>query len=111
MTSSALPDYDSPPVNEVVLGLTFQPLVSLRVVHFGLIWDRVRREYPAVQHLPPLGLEQTMLSQPPSGWGDLFFVPRVWFLSTAQDRVIQLQHDRFYVNWRSIPGGVAYPRY
>jgi uncharacterized protein (TIGR04255 family) len=101
--------YDSPPVNEVVLGLIFQPLVSLRVVHFGLIWEKIRADYPVIEHAPPLGFEEAIMSQPVSGWP--LFVPRVWFINRTQDKLIQLQHDRFYVNWRSRAEGVPYPRY
>src|SRR5690242_19629823 len=106
---SNLPDYESPPVSEVVIGLVFQPLVSFRVVHFGLIWEKLREEFPIIEHASPLGFEQALMSSPVTAWP--LFVPRVWFVTRSQDRLIQLQNDRFYVNWRSRAEGAPYPRY
>lgn len=110
-TRSSFPDYDSPPVHEVVMGLAFQPLVSLRIVHFGLIWEKIRSEFPNIEHAPLLGIED-MFASPSSGSGwPSMLLPRVWYINQSQDKLFQLQHDRFYVNWRSRTDGNPYPRY
>lgn len=37
--------------------------------------------------------------------------PRTWFMSEDGVQLVQLQHDRFTLNWRELEQGVAYPRY
>lgn len=112
LLKSSFPDYESPPVNEVVIGMVYQPLVSMRVVHYGLIWEKIRAEFPLIEHAPPLGLEELFKGSLLSGTGwPSTLLPRVWYINQKQDKLLQLQHDRFYVNWRSRSDGEPYPRY
>lgn len=104
---SELPDYESPPVSEVVIGLRFKPLLALRVPHIGLLWERFREEFPSCEHAPPLGLEDVFAGKPDVPWP----VPRVWFVNRSEDRVVQIQNDRAYFNWRSRSKDTRYPRY
>lgn len=106
--SNELPDYDRPPVVEVVIGLTFQPLRTLRVAHYGVIWESIRDEFPITEQAPPLGIEESVDSLPIGAW---LFLPRAWFLNSARDQLIQFQHDRLYVNWRSHYDNKPYPHY
>ena len=41
-----LPDFENPPVIEVVCGVSFAPLTDLKAVHLGLLWERFRDRYP-----------------------------------------------------------------
>lgn len=89
--------FERPPINEVVVGCTFQPLQRLLVPHFGSLWDLVRSEYPLCQHGVPVadddgGVVLDLESKAP--------LPRVWLLSEDRVRLLQLQLDRFYSNWR-----------
>jgi uncharacterized protein (TIGR04255 family) len=36
---------------------------------------------------------------------------RSWYLDQSGNRLIQVQHDRFVINWRKVSGTEAYPRY
>lgn len=38
-------------------------------------------------------------------------LPRTWFMSEDGVQLVQLQHDRFTLNWRELGEGVTYPRY
>lgn len=38
-------------------------------------------------------------------------MPRTWFLSNDGTELVQLQHDRFTLNWRAVEEHVKYPRY
>lgn len=40
-----LPDYDNPPVNEVVIGIQFDQL-AITGAHIGLFWEELRDEFP-----------------------------------------------------------------
>jgi uncharacterized protein (TIGR04255 family) len=106
-----LPAYDAPPLVEVVFGRQFDPL-QLSVAHAGLLWERLDREaYPHVQEQPPLPPVIEAFDEqgaPEIYIGDVLS-PRLWFTSREHDSLIQLQRDRFLVNWRA--GGQPYPRY
>ncbi len=101
-----LPTFRNPPVNEVVCGMRFRPLDKLRIPHIGILWDKFRKDYPMLQHASPIS----------SGKGEILVdkatglpLPRVWFINSFDDQLIQFQTDRFYFNWRRKER--EYPRY
>lgn len=49
-----LPDFNAPPVIEVVVGVQFPTIDELCTAHVGAFWQRMRAEYPGVQDMPPL---------------------------------------------------------
>jgi len=112
-----LPEFENPPVSEVVLGVQFEPLLSWAVPHYGLYWARIRDEYPEAQVQPPVVRQVEIfgaarfkthgtinLSVGPEN-------PRCWFLTADQTRLVQVQNDRFLINWRKVVGDEVYPRY
>jgi uncharacterized protein (TIGR04255 family) len=101
----SLPSYKQPPVDEVVCGFTFEPLRHLKIPHIGLLWEKFRDEYPNVQHAVPIATGTSLLPDEATG----IPLPRIWFISRADNELIQLQSDRFYYNWRH--RGDEYPRY
>jgi uncharacterized protein (TIGR04255 family) len=79
---------------------------KLTAPHIGLLWDRFRKDYPRVQHAPPLPGAQNQLQI------DTFTglpLPRMWFINRNDDQLIQFQVDQFYFNWRRREN--VYPRY
>jgi uncharacterized protein (TIGR04255 family) len=109
--SSSLPEYRNPPVEEVVCGLLFQPIKEFLVPHFGLLWEKFKREYPRCQHVDPLMpvIESPTGPQPEEIISEVP-LPRIWFLHD-DGRIIQLQRDRFLHNWRKLKPTDEYPRY
>lgn len=111
-SSQFLPEYGNPPVDEVVCGVLFDPIVGFLLPHFGVLWEKFRQEYPRCQEVAPLmpvveGPEQLppqeiVVSEIP--------LPRVWFLHD-DGRIIQVQRDRFLHNWRKLQPTNEYPRY
>ena len=101
-----LPSYKNPPVNEVVCGMRFRPTAKLRIPHVGLLWDKLRADYPILQHAPTISSTKgEILVDKVTGLP----LPRVWFISTSDDQLVQFQNDRFYFNWRKRKSD--YPRY
>jgi len=116
---SALPDYDNPPVTEVVFGVQFNEIENLKAPHTGILWDKLgRKNYPECQEMPlvahviesfgdippqspPITIEK--LRRPP--------LPRLFFINAKKNHLIQIQQDRFHQNWRRIESGDEYPRY
>jgi uncharacterized protein (TIGR04255 family) len=123
MDSSAIsktqfPNYENPPVIEVVFGIQFKTLNQLTTPHIGLFWEKLdKKTYPNFREMPELphvveeenpssGSSQPIIEQ--------YFVPplpRLFFITTDQSHLIQLQRDKFINNWRKISSGTEYPRF
>ena len=110
--TTSLPEYDRPPVNEVVCGISFHPLTSFRIAHFGQLWERFKPDYRQTQEVEPLSLvvekftfdqEVSLPLAPP--------LPRIWFIHKNGTSLIQVQRDRFLVNWRKVGAEQVYPRF
>ena len=114
-----LPDFEKPPVAEVVLGVQFKTEKPLQVPHIGLFWQTIREDFPEIREKPPLGsqIERLDSEGPPTPVGGIEFgigtppPPRCWFVDPSGNRLIQVQSDRFLHNWRKISGEEDYPRY
>ena len=113
-----LPDFENPPVVEVVLSVQFEALSQMRAAHFGLFWAQIRGRYPRTEERPALdpvverfpepvrrrlGVQFPIFETPP--------LPRFWFLHQTENELLQVQSDRFIKNWRKTGEGDAYPRY
>jgi uncharacterized protein (TIGR04255 family) len=107
-----IPEFDSPPVVEVALGVQFRPLFGLRPIELAPLRQRWRSRYPLVQELPPLppAIETSGLAAVQFSFGPAF-QSRLWFLNETQSELVQLQHDRLSVNWRKTAEDLPYPRY
>lgn len=107
--TGAPPEYERPPVTEVVAGVYFDaPLAEFRIPHTGLFWHRVQKEFPHVQHAGPVAPGQELR------WLDEITglpMPRIWLLSEDKTYVIQIQSDCFFYNWRKQAADQEYPRY
>jgi uncharacterized protein (TIGR04255 family) len=108
--------FDAPPVTEVALAIQFdEPTVeTLEVAAF---FTRIRKDLPRQIEQParpPIEerfdelspaepFQFQLLDRPP--------MPRFWFLSEDESRLVQVQHDFLAVNWRKMQESNAYPRY
>jgi len=115
MTTPLL-QYDRPPLNEVILGVQFEPLQQFRTPTVGLYWSRIRDRYPRVEDQSPLVhlVEQPLVPNPHGHVAVRpipFLSPRCWFLAEEGQQLIQLQQDRFLRNWRQVRGDEEYPRF
>ncbi len=97
-TSAGKVRFKNPPANELMLAVTFSPpLFSLRSEHIGLFWQRIREDFPKVEH------RSTINDTPIYGPGEAynFPMPRYWFISKDGNEVLQLQKNVFTLNSRS----------
>jgi uncharacterized protein (TIGR04255 family) len=117
-TGSRLPEFDAPPVAEVVLGVQSAKL-SVTTPYLGIYWAEVRDRYPNVEVQPALdpvierfGSEPQTIGTPP-GFKLMTKpeTPRCWFVDKAGSRLLQLQEDRLIHNWRRVSEGDTYPHY
>jgi uncharacterized protein (TIGR04255 family) len=111
----SLPNYENPPVVEVVCGVQFKPIEQFNVAHIGLLWQRFQPEYVACKEqnpLPPV-IEQMTVPPPEQPLHELqiFSLPRIWYVNKNESHVIQVQRDRFLTNWKKTDTVPEYPRY
>lgn len=108
LAANALPDYDNPPLNEIAVGVHFEPLSSWQSRHIGQFWGEVSKDYPSTEDQPPIfniegGPRFEILQLPP--------LRRTFLISRDQNFVIQLQETRFLLNWRKRQPSDIYPRF
>ncbi len=98
-----------PPLVEVSFGVRFPKPPDLHSAHFGLFWAQIRNEFTVTADQPPIldttSIGQTIVSAEP------FISPRVWLIHKEKALLIQLQADRFYLNWRRLQPDAEYPRF
>lgn len=104
--SRKFPGYGNPPVNEVVCGVRFRPADGLLIPHIGMLWERLRTQYPVLQHASPIASSKGEMQVDKTTGLPL---PRIWFINSCDDQLVQFQKDRFYFNWRKRKSD--YPRY
>jgi uncharacterized protein (TIGR04255 family) len=112
-----LADYHRPPLDEVVLGVQFEPVRELTAVGTRGVWELFRGDYPKVQ-------EQPLIAPQFETFGGVGHVPsvkfqignapvgsRLWFSSENESHLVQFQSDRLLLNWRRRPSSGEYPRF
>ncbi len=116
--SSPLPDYDNPPVNEVVFGVQFNK-VPIKAPDTGILWEKLgRKAYPECKEMPPLARVVERFDEPSSQpqrptFEELSYppLPRLFFINASKNHLIQVQQDRLHQNWRRLKSDDKYPRY
>lgn len=116
-----LPSFKKPPVVEVVLSLQFNTIGKLRVPELGLLSADFRKELPRSEEqatLPPayerFGPETPQAPRVRIETFDTPPLPRIWLLSNDGSDLVQVQQDRFIINWRGTGRSAAvcsYPRF
>lgn len=92
----------NPPIEEVVCGFIFEA-TPLDILDIGVYAEERRRDYPARELLPPItDNTQIRIELNP-------ITVRTRLKNEAGDRILQLQPDRLYVNWKR--GPIEYPRF
>jgi uncharacterized protein (TIGR04255 family) len=113
-----LPNFERPPLNEVVLSIQFATLEKLKSVHIGLLWARFRTQYPDVTEQATINAEFEIFGAPPQPGPRIKFeqllappMPRYWFEKSGKPDLLQVQQDRIIHNWRKHEDEPIYPRY
>lgn len=111
-----LPDFENPPINEVVMGVQFAPVQGYQQINAGEVWNLFKKDFPIVQEQPaiPPSFETFGFTSPPISFGFMSGAnhDRFWFLKDDQRQIIQFQQDKFLHNWRKV--GIdeeKYPRF
>lgn len=112
-----LPEYDTPPVVEVAMGLHMSFLHNFDVARLGYFWGGTLKDrFPYVEQRPPLApvleevhatlAQQSVVINLGEGPAP---IPRTVFVSEDRTRALQVQQDFVVYNWKK--GDQPYPRY
>lgn len=96
--------YGRSPMHVVVCGAFFSPLEGLDGLSLGAYWAERRADFPERSLLTAVldNAEPTIeMGLPPL---------RSWMISGSEEYIVQLQQDRFYLNWRAARSQ-RYPRF
>lgn len=113
-----LPDFESPPLDEVVIAAYFNHIEALTLNHQILFWQRNQKTYGEFSVQQPVMVVEEDLKQPPgpapipaASIQRLLTgtVPRLWLESEDGSFLLQLQSNMFTSNWRS--RSAPYPRF
>ena len=106
--------FERPPIVEVVCGLSFELPKPLTSAFIGLYWSKIKSEYPNTLDQAPIpatfegpvgagNIELQFLQLPP--------LRRTFFSSPDGRHLVQVQDDRFLLNWKKIEDSDQYPSY
>ena len=99
--------YETPPIDEIVCGMRFNSIKELRSVHFGILWQKFKADFPKVEDqilVTPVPSEELKNPDRPR-------LPRVWFIKKNDNELVQIQRNRFLHNWRKRQPDNEYPGY
>lgn len=98
------PKLSHPPINELIIGVYFNPpLLDIHAHHIGIFWEKIRGRYPTVEQRDPIGNLYIDVAK------ELFPMPRYWLTSADGSHLVQIQRNAFLLNWRKREA--AYPSY
>lgn len=110
--------FRQPPVVETALAIQFEELVQFKTVHFGAFRQTVMDRFPVAIDQPRLDrIVETFPMVPVPPFLKLMATKagpeRVWFCNRTEDAtlLLQVQPDRFGLNWRRTPDGTEYVRF
>lgn len=113
-----LPDFDDPPLDEVVLGVQFATLAGYQQIRAGEVWALYRDAYPQVEERAPLPPSFEIFGGRPSthATNQLSLIDgpmhdRFWFVDRSGNQLIQFQPDRLLHNWRKVGDSGSYPHF
>jgi uncharacterized protein (TIGR04255 family) len=113
--NKTLPEYDNPPLTEVVCGVTFKSLDNFIATHLGILWSLYQPDFPGVEEVAPLASPIEIIDgqqlETQMEFTDIPPLPRQMFISQDGGSIIQVQRDRFIFNWRKLDLADDYPRY
>ena len=107
--------FEHPPISEIALSVHFEQLNGLLSPHLGVIWEEFKNDqFMQIIEQPPVQPIIEKFPNLPGGEARLNVsnipvLPRIWFIENSNNRILQVQRDRFTFNWRKIDSEQQYP--
>lgn len=96
------PNFSNPPVDEVAMGFSFQPSAHIELLDVSNLWEEFQKK----------GFDDVQTHAPIASKGSRVFqnfnlqlkskpdFPRFWFIKKTKEYIVQVQEDKFLINWR-----------
>lgn len=96
------------PVVELVVGFHFNGTILSHQEIYSF-YDSIKNDFPIIQEHPPIIIDR----QFESAKGGLlpFYNARKFFLNSTENKLIQIQLDKVFFNWRKTNDGDQYPHF
>jgi len=114
MDDQLLVDFERPPIAEVVAAVGFDDLPDGSLAHFGAFWkSELEAHFPRVQEKAPYQMpverfgSAALVPQIQLSISD-YVSPRLWFLNSGGDELLQIQRNWFACNWRKVTSDAYY---
>lgn len=114
-----LPDFRQPPLVEVAIGAQFEEIDGFRSIHYGAVADEFISDYAKVEDKQTLQPTFEVFGGS-AIFGDKpafrletadYILPRLWLISENEGRIIQVQNNRFILNWKRAEEKGDYPHF
>jgi len=93
--------FGSPPIQQVILGAYFKPIVTIGFMHFLPILEEWRRLYPNLHELPHVHSWRLFTeAERAESVGRPIVTPMFALQSEDGQRTLEFQHDRLLLTWR-----------
>lgn len=113
-----LPDFERPPLDEVALGVQFDPIEGFGSAHIGAFWNQSESRWTRAVEVAPAGQSQEIVGD--AGHWTLPVLRlelhdridvRVQLTNESGDRMLQIENGWLVYNWRGARTNQPYPRY
>jgi uncharacterized protein (TIGR04255 family) len=100
MTKS--PKFNKPPVDEVSIGFSYHASSEINVLEFSKLWEKFKAQgFGTLQTHPPVPTRGSRVLQNVNFQFQLIpDVPRFWFIKDSGEYIVQVQRNKFAINWR-----------
>ena len=102
-------------INEVVHSIHFKVVDNLLSPHLGVFWQTIKDDgFTKVSEHPPVNPVLEPSENPRRRTEFEINLPeptRIWFTHSNNNKILQVQRDRFTFNWRKTNSGNEYPGY
>lgn len=102
--------FKNPPIIELVIGIQFNKKV-ISLADIFTFFNHIKNEYPQIQEHPILPTIVEKIGGPNEMKFLSGFNSRKFFISKSNDKLIQIQPDRFLLNWRKNVNNNKYPSF
>lgn len=103
-------EFSNAPVIEVILGSQFEGVTFESKSIFDF-YNSVKENFPDIQENPPLAALIENIDSPSETRIISGFTSRKFFINNSQNKLIQIQPDRFLFNWRKTNNEEEYPHF
>lgn len=103
-------EFSDAPIIEVVCGAQFDGIVFDQQFVFE-VYEKIKKDFPIIQQNPPINSVIEKIDAPNINKALAGFHPRTFFINKDNNKLIQIQPDKVFFNWRKTNNEEQYPHF